>query len=336
MKKINSVLFVIFLCAILFCKEENSFSKINVGILSGPSCIPVCKMLENPKIKDAELNFEKFATPQNLLPKFIKKEIDIAFLPVNVAVKLFNTANKNIVCLAITGNGNIFLITTDKKINKLTDLNNKKVQVAGQGATPDFLFRYLLQQNEIDTEKNGIDLDFSVPNAQIVAQLISGKVDCAVVPEPFVTIAKTKSKKVYVAVDFQEEYKFFSDKKQNYPLTIMVAEKSFAQKNPQLIENFLQEYENSLKWTLKNNAAAGKLCQNLDFGLNANIVEKSIPNANYVFVRADSAKSIIEDFLRVFMQFDSSAIGEKFPSEDFYFNLKNASETEKNKDNKND
>ena len=53
--------------------------------------------------------------------------------------------------------------------------------------------------------KNGVNFDFSVPPAQLPAMLISGKIDYAVLPEPFVTIALMKSKDVYEAVDFQKD-----------------------------------------------------------------------------------------------------------------------------------
>ena len=319
MKKTSVVALIICLISTVYAQEEKKTQVLNAAILSGPSCIPVCKIVENPVIDDIQINFEKFATPQNLLPKLVKKEIDLAFLPVNVAAKVFNTANKNIVCLAVTGNGNIFLITKDTKVNKISDLSGKKVQVAGQGATPDYLFRYLLKQNEIND--NEIFLDYSVPNAQIAAQLISEKIDYAVVPEPFVTIAKTKSKDVRVAVDFQQEYKFFSDGNQNYPLTVMIARKEFAQNNQEIIEKFLKEYEKSFEWTLKNPAAAGKLCETLDFSLAANVVAKSIPNSNYTFIRAVEAKTQIEELLTIFMNLDKASVGQVLPSDDFYFSV---------------
>ena len=275
--------------------------------------------MKNPEIENAKITFQKYNTPQNLLPKLIKNEIDIAFLPLNVAVKTYNSSNHSIKMLCITGNGNIFLITTDQTVNKIADLQGIKITVAGQGATPDYLFRYILQENEISLKEKEIILDYSVPNAQIPALLIAGKIEYTVVPEPFVTIAKTKSKKVRIAVDFQEEYKFFSKKQQTYPLTVLVARKDFIQNNPALIEKFLNEYQKSYEWTIQNPSAAGKLCEELDFGLNANIIEKSISNANYTFVKARESKEQIQEFLQILMKLDTKTTGDKLPEEDFYY-----------------
>ena len=324
MKKLIIVFFSILTTQIFFSQNQiNQINQINqeirTGILNGPSSIPICRLMKNPEIENAKITFQKYNTPQNLLPKLIKNEIDIAFLPLNVAVKTYNSSNHSIKMLCITGNGNIFLITTDQTVNKIADLQGVKITVAGQGATPDYLFRYILQENEISLKEKEIILDYSVPNAQIPALLIAGKIEYAVVPEPFVTIAKTKSKKVRIAVDFQEEYKFFSKKQQTYPLTVLVARKDFIQNNPALIEKFLNEYQKSYEWTIQNPSAAGKLCEELDFGLNANIIEKSISNANYTFVKARESKEQIQEFLQILMKLDTKTTGDKLPEEDFYY-----------------
>ena len=324
MKKLIIVFLSILTTQIFFSQNQiNQINQINqeirTGILNGPSSIQICRLMKNPEIENAKITFQKYNTPQNLLPKLIKNEIDIAFLPLNVAVKTYNSSNHSIKMLCITGNGNIFLITTDQTVNKIADLQGIKITVAGQGATPDYLFRYILQENEISLKEKEIILDYSVPNAQIPALLIAGKIDYAVVPEPFVTIAKTKSKKVRIAVDFQEEYKFFSKKQQTYPLTVLVARKDFIQNNPALIEKFLNEYQKSYEWTIQNPSAAGKLCEELDFGLNANIIEKSISNANYTFVKARESKEQIQEFLQILMKLDTKTTGDKLPEEDFYY-----------------
>ena len=67
MKKI-----VLSLLCILF--SINVFSQsINIGLLNGPSCIPCAQLNENlHKIGETEVEYEMFATPQELLPKMIK------------------------------------------------------------------------------------------------------------------------------------------------------------------------------------------------------------------------------------------------------------------------
>ena len=308
MKKIFFSLFAgLVLCAGL-CAQS-----VRLGVLNGPSCIPAAYLLNE--------NVEKFAEPQALLPKMLKGEIDVGFLPANVAAKVYNSSNGAIRCCAITGNGNLSVITTDPSIKQLADLNRKTVAVAGQGATPEYLMRYLLQKNGIAADtKEGVTLDFSIPTAQIAAQLISGKIDYAVVPEPFATVAQIKSDKVMVAIDLQSEYEYFEGKGKIYPLTVMVVTKNFAEKNPKALKAFLSDYEKSLKKTLQNPKEAGELCEKFGLGLAAPIVAKSIPKANYVFISSSNAKAKdkVEELLNIFLSFDEASIGGKLPDKDFY------------------
>lgn len=317
--------FIVLILSVLMISSF-SFSqagKLRVGVLNGPSSIPVAYMMENSrKINAASVVYEKYADPQALLPKLIKKEIDVGFLPVNVAAKVYNSSNKAIICCGITGNGNISLISTDNDIKRFSDIKGHKVSVAGQGATPDYMFRYLLDQNGIDINENGIVLDYSTPNAQIAAQLISGKTRYAVVPEPFATVAKSKSNKVVESLNFQKEYEILNGKGQNYPLTVMVVRKAFAEENEDLLDSFLKNYEASYKWTVKNPMNAGKLSEKYDLGLSAEIVTKAIPQSNYTYISAVNAKQQIEALLSIYMQYDTNAVGGTMPGNEFYYKSK--------------
>ena len=308
------------LCAGVFAAEAK---EIRLGVLNGPSCIPAVYLLDDAApVKGAKISYEKFADPQGLLPKMLKGEIDIGFLPANVAAKVYNSSNGALKVCAITGNGNISLITTDKSIKQLADLKGKTVAVAGQGATPEYMFRYLLDKNGIEADTaDGVTLDFSIPTAQIAAQMISGKIAYAVVPEPFETVAQINSDKVFVAVDLQAEYEKFAGAGKVYPLTVMVVTKAFAKKNSKAIKAFLADYQASLEKTLANPMEAGQLTEEFGLGLAAAIVAKSVPKANYVFIPASKsdAKQMVEELLNIFLANDPTSIGGKLPDKGFYW-----------------
>ena len=303
--------YVFALCA--FADELDQ--KIRIGILNGPSCVPCANL-----IGDNNYSFSRYADPQALLPKMIKNEVDVGFLPVNVAAKVYNSSNQKIIVCAVTGNGNLKLLSRNKNLKRLSDLNTSTVFVAGRGATPEYMFKYLLNKNNMDYEtKNGVNFDFSVPPAQLPAMLISGKIDYAVLPEPFVTIALMKSKDVYEAVDFQKEYKYFSNA-EVYPLTVMVVRSDYASEHQQELEALFADYEKALKATLKNPKKTGKLCEQHELGLTAEVVTVAIPKSNYIFVPANKAVGDIERLLNIFLENEPSSIGEKLPDAGFYYN----------------
>ena len=306
------------LCILL---SINVFSQsINIGLLNGPSCIPCAQLNENlHKIGETEVEYEMFATPQELLPKMIKKEIDIGFMPVNVAAKVYDSTNHKIICCGITGEGNLALITKNKNIKSLKELKGKTVFVAGLGATPEYITKYILEKEGIVlNDEKGIFLDFSLPTNQIVPELLAGKIDYAIVPEPFITIASEKSKNKINIIDLQKDY-FLKYSPQNYPLTVMVVRSDFAEENPDLLKTFLEQYKSALSWTLDNPSDAGQLCEKYNFGLKKNVVEKSIPKSNYVFIPAVKGKLNIESLLQLFIEEDNSFLNGKLPEDDFYY-----------------
>lgn len=324
MKKNFFLISLLLICFNLFAQT----TQVRIGLLNGPTCVPAAYMMENKKTisterLDAELTYEKFADPQALLPKMIKKEIDVGFMPVNVAAKVYNSSNKTLLCCAVTGLGNLSLITTDASVRRLSDLKGKRVFVAGQGATPEYMMRYLLQENKLSFVSNNpeedVALDFSIPTAQLAAQLISGKIQYAVVPEPFATIAKMKSASVRTAVDFQKEYLELTGEKDIYPLSVMVVRSDFAKDHPELLKAFLEEFEKSVNWTISNPSEAGKLAAKAGLGLSADVVEKSIPVSNYTYIASEKAIVQIEKLLNIFLNCDKTSIGGKLPDKGFYY-----------------
>lgn len=318
--------FSVFLCMVMLATAawaQNTESEVSnepytvrVGILNGPSCIPCAYLMENAKTyDDTNLTFETFATPQALLPKMIKNEIDIGFMPINVAAKVYNSTNKAIICAGVCGNGNLALITKNKKAKKIEDIAGETVYIAGQGAMPEYLFSYILSQYDLPQK---IEVDYSIPTANIPASLIADKIAYAVVPEPFATIATTKDNTIVYAIDLQKEYCALSGNN-IYPFTCIVVRAKYAKENPDAVRNFLAKYEGAVDWTIENPGIAGQYCEKNNLGLAAPIVKKSIPKSNFVYASAQNSIKEIEDILTVFLKNNAESVGGKLPDEGFYW-----------------
>lgn len=294
--------------------------KVNIGVLSGPSGLTMAYLIENGK---AEASYEVFAAANLLLPKLVKGEIDIGFLPPNAAAKVYNANNAAVKVAAVAGQGMLNLITKDKSIKSFDDLKGKTITVAGQGATPDYMLRYLLKENGISTEggENGVTLDFSIPNAEIAPALLAGKIDYAVVPEPFATVACSKNPDVIRAINIQKEYAKVQkkDENANFPMTVVVVNAKFADSHPELVKAFLASYKLSSEWTVANPVEAGQLVEKNNIGLNAAVASKAIPNGAYVFMSAIDGRESLESLFSIFLSFDAASIGGKLPDDGFYF-----------------
>lgn len=301
---------------------------VTISALNGPSGIPMAYMFENkPEIENVLCRFEVAASPDILLPKLLKGEVDMAVLPPNVAAKVFTKNNQALLVTAVVGEGNLSLVSKDSSVKSLQDLKGKTVVVAGQGATPDYMFRYLLEKNGIavssvaekGTNTDAVTLDFSIPTAEIPAALIAGKIQYALVPEPFSTVVCSKDPSISRVIDIQKEYASIDGNDSNFPLTVLVVRKSFAVQYPEVVREITAAFEDSITWTEANPIEAGKLVEKYTLGLQGAIAAKVIPVGAFVFTPASEAKESLESLYNVFMTFSPEAIGGSLPTSDFYF-----------------
>lgn len=299
----------------LFLLSTSLFAQ-TIGVLNGPSGLTCAKLMENVEQKSAKYSFEKFASAQTELPKLIKGEIDIGFLPPNAAAKVYNANKGALLCLGIAGNGNLYLMTKDESVKSIKDLDGKTISCAGQGATPEYMMKFLMKKNEINAK-----LDFSTPNPQIATALIEGKFDYALVPEPFATVSETTALKtdssVIRALNISDEFKKIE--KTDFPMTLLVVNANYAKKHKKEIKKFIADFEKASDWTIKNPSDAGKLVEKYELGLKAPIATKAIPNAAYTWKTAKDGKAEIEKLLSIFLENSPESIGEKLPDEKFYY-----------------
>ena len=289
---------------------------VSVGILNGPSSIPTAKLMED----NADAQFTLYATPQQLLPKLIKGEVDIGFLPANVAAKAYRSSNGAIQCTGITAYGGLFIISRDNSVSSIKDLAGKTVYVAGHGATPEYIMRYLLKANGLEADTSGgVTLDFSLTSAEIPAMIISGKADYALVPEPFATLSSMKDEQIKTVIDVQSEYQKATGAMDLYPITVMVVNKNFAKTKRRALMKFLEQYNEAANWTNENPQQAGALVEKHTLGLAPQVVAKSIPYSGFVWKKASEAIGDIEALLQIFLDFDKDSIGGTLPDDDFYW-----------------
>lgn len=295
---------------------------VHVAALAGPSGLGMAHLIDEPPMLEGTVpaSFEIAGSVDVLLPKLVNGDIDIGILPPNVAAKLYNLNPDSIVAAAIVGNGMVSLVTRDTAVTKISDLIGKSITVAGQGATPEYVFRALLSAEGID--QNSITLDFSIPVPEISAALISDKIRYALLPEPFATVAVLNGKStggtpVVKALNLRDIWE--ADGLGNdFPMTLCVVRSSFAKSHPKLVEAFLAAYRSSIEWTVANPADAGVVSEKVGLGLKAAIASKAIPSSNYVFIPAQEGKAAIESLLTVFNQYAPASIGGKLPDEGFY------------------
>jgi NitT/TauT family transport system substrate-binding protein len=303
-------------------KNEQIPSSIRVAAIVGPSGVGMASLFINPPVlaPGTSVSFETAGSVDVLLPKLLNGDVDIGILPPNVAAKIYNIGKGSVITGAVVGNGMLALVTRDQSIRTLADLAGKTVSVAGQGSTPEYVTRTLLKKYGL--AEDSVTLDFSLPSTEIPAALVSNKIAYAVIPEPFATVAILNGKggeeplrRAVLLKDAWAQSGFGAD----FPMTLCVVRKSFAQKYPAAVRKFLDAYRDSIAWTVANPEEAGPLVEKAGLGLKAPITAKAIPECNFAFVPATEARASIEQLLSVFRDYAPESIGGKLPDDGFYF-----------------
>ena len=180
--KIICLLGILFIFNVSFVSASGSKEKaakpesINMAVLNGPSGMCFAYLFENvPAINATGISYEVCASPDVLIPKMLKGEIDIGILPPNAAAKIYAKQPDSIVLAGVSGLGMLNLVSIDKSIKSLEDLKGKTVFVAGQGSTPEYVFRAVLEKNGYETgdAAGAVKLDFSIPASEMAAAIAS-------------------------------------------------------------------------------------------------------------------------------------------------------------------
>jgi len=208
------------------------------------------------------------------------------------------------------------LLSSDAGVRGIADLRGKTVEVAAQGATPEFVFRKLLEYNGLTPERD-VALGYSMAPPEIAQSLIAGKVSIALLPEPFATMALTGKPDLISVADIQQEWGRAGGR-ENFPMTLLVVDGDFADENPGAVKEILNAVKTSIEWVKSHPAEAGGLVEKHELGLRAPVVAAAIPKSNYVFIPAAEGRASIEALLSLFLSYAPASIGGVLPGDRFY------------------
>lgn len=273
---------------------------------------------EKGEIKDNDYQFEIVAAVDEVTPKLVQGKTDIAAVPANFASVLYNNTNAEVQVLAINTLGVIYIVESGDAISDVSDLKGRTIYASGKGATPEYALNYILTQNGIDPEKD-VTIEWKSEHAECLSALMADENAIAMLPQPFVTTAQTKSEKIRVALDLTEEWdKLGSDS--GLLTGVVVARKEFVEQNPDAVQAFLEHYEVSVNYVNKNIKDAATLIEKYDI-VPAPVAVKAIPNCNIVFITGVEMKQKLSGYLKVLSEQNPKAIGGSLPADDFYYGL---------------
>jgi NitT/TauT family transport system substrate-binding protein len=291
-------------------------SSVTIYGIKGPSGVGMIRLFEEPpQSPGITINVEALAQADLMAARFISGDAQVGILPANVAAKIA-ASGKPLQVAAVLGTGMLSLLTADPGVRRIEDLKGKSVEVAGQGATPDYVFRRILRAKGLNPDKD-LTLGYALAYPEIAQSLIAGRISTALLPEPFATMARSGKASLRTVSDIQAEW-VKAGGTGNYPMTVLVVDANFAASRPSVIQVILDAVKTSIAWVLTNPAEAGDLVEKHQLGLRASVVKAAIPRSNYVFIPALEARPALESLFTAFLEFSPVSIGGVLPGDNFY------------------
>lgn len=330
MKKCLSLTFALLLCFVLAAcaapassapessepaSSELLSEQIRIAALKGPTAMGLVWLMDN-----ATGEFTLAASADEVTPKLVQGELDVAAVPANLASVLYNNTEGQIQVLAVNTLGVLYLVESGNTVHSVEDLRGKTIYSSGKGSTPEYALEYMLSQNGIDPETD-VTIEWKSEHSECVAALAAEENAIAMLPQPFVTTAQMKNENIRVALDLTEEWEKLSstsEEKATLITGVVVARKAFCEEHPQAVEEFLAAYEKSVDFAKNDIDGAAALIGKYEIVPEA-VAKKALPYCNITFIKGAEMKEKLSSYLGTLFAQNPKAIGGAMPGDDFYY-----------------
>ena len=160
---------------------------------------------ENQKTANA-IDFRMAASANELNPLFLKGELDIMAVPANLGSVLYNKTEGQVKMLAVSTLGVLYIVEKGgETVTDIKSLAGKTIYATGKGATPEYALTYLLAQNGLELGRD-VNVEWKSEPTEIVAQMAAMDNAVAMLPQPFVVVARSQVDGLRVALDLTKEW----------------------------------------------------------------------------------------------------------------------------------
>ncbi|MGM0641753.1 MAG: ABC transporter substrate-binding protein [Thermotogota bacterium] len=278
-----------------------------ISVPVGPTSLPAYYLEENSEI---EIETIIHKNRNVLISNLMQGKADMALMPTNEAVKLYNRG-VDIKVINIHTWGVFYMVTTNPDIKEWEDLDGKEIYVPDKGGPMDILFNYMTDSKDI----NNFIVKRGKPN-QITQMMINDLAETAFLRETFVTQILVNNEKSRIFKDIQKNWEEIT--------AIELPQASFVVRNEVLEENskfklFLNsEYQKAIDWMYGNPEEAAVLAKN-KMKIPPKVTIASMDRLNMKIDDSSEIKGTIYKYLELLKEYNEDSIGGKLPDENFFY-----------------
>lgn len=292
---------------------------VRLGGLKGPTSMGMVKLFDDADngVGQNAYTYTIAASANELTPQLVQGELDVLAVPANVAAILYNQTEGGVVLLAAGTLGVLYIVEKGgETVTDIASLNGKTIYATGKGATPEYALTYLLSQHGL-TLGEDVQVEWKSEPTEIVAQMAAMDNAVAMLPQPFVVVARSQVDGLRVALDLTKEWNALGGGSQLITAVLLVRSE-FLEQHPQAVEKLLDEYTQSVDFLNDQPAEASVLVEKYGI-VKAAVAEKAIPDCNIVCITGDNMKTMASGYLQVLYDQNPESVGGKLPGDDFYW-----------------
>lgn len=289
-----------------------------IAAMSGPTAIGMVKLMQDSEdgVTEFPYEFQVFGTADEVSTGLIQGKLDMAAIPCNLAAVLYQKTEGAIQIAAINTLGVLYIVETGETIQSVEDLREKTIYSTGQGTTPEYTLNYLLHSYGLDPNAD-VTIEYRSEAAEVAAVLAESEDAVAMLPQPYVTVAMTQNEKLRIALSVTDEWEAVNSDS-TVVTGVLVVRKAFAAENPDLVEAFLLEYEESAGYANQNVEDCASLVDK--YGIfKAAIAAKAIPYCNISFLRGEEMEQKIMGYLETLYQQNPASVGGQLPDKGVFY-----------------
>ncbi len=324
MKKILSIFMCfVFLFTLAACADNGSGETkdenvtVRIASLKGPTSMGIVKLMQDAEDgKTAnDYEFTIAGSADEIVPKLIKGDYDIAAIPANLASTLWNRTNGEIQVVSLNTLCVLYIVAKGNEVNSVSDLKGKTIYATGKGSTPEYCLVRVLENNGLKVGTD-VKLEWKSEPTEVVS-LLSTSDGIAMLPQPYVTVAKNTVEGLEIKLSMNDEWNAVPSSG-TFVTGVFAVRKEFAQKHPDAVADFAAEAAASATYANANIDETASLVEKYGI-VKAAVAKQAIPFCNIVYIDGSEMKTALDGFLGVLNTMSPDSIGGKLPDASFYY-----------------
>ncbi|WP_294451832.1 ABC transporter substrate-binding protein [uncultured Gemmiger sp.] len=296
--------------------ETSSAAALRVAGLKGPTTMGLCNLISDSE-GTGEYDFTMYGAADEIVPLLVKGDIDAAAVPANLAATLYQRTEGAVQVACINTLGVLYILEQGDTVQSVADLKGQTILTTGKGTTPEYVLRYVLEQNGLNPDTD-VTIEYFNEATEALSQLQAGRGTIAMLPQPFVTSALSQVEGLRVALDMNTEWEAVAGSK--LVTGVLVVRKDAIERDPAAFETFMEGYAASVEAANTDLEGTAALCEEYGIVAKAALAQKALPECNIVFETGSEMKTDLTNYFQVLYDADPSSVGGQMPDDAFYYN----------------